>query len=73
MSYSFWLLGVESRDISQGEKEGTACKGGKIHRMITIFTQNDNLGPLKVRFLHFLTTLLTAKISFEYVNFWPKI
>ena len=26
MSYSFWLLGVESRDFSQAEKETTACK-----------------------------------------------
>ena len=26
MSSSFWLLGVESRDFSQAEKERTACK-----------------------------------------------
>ena len=45
MSTSFGLLGVESRDISQAEKERTACKAEKIHKMTTIFTQNDNLGP----------------------------
>jgi hypothetical protein len=31
MSSSFWLLGVESRDFSQAEKERTACKAGQIH------------------------------------------
>ena len=45
MSSSFWLLGVESRDFSQAEKERTACKAEQIHKITTIFTQNDNLGP----------------------------
>ena len=45
MSSSFWLLGVESRDFSQAEKERTACKAEQIHTMTTCFTQNDNLGP----------------------------
>ena len=45
MSFSFWLLGVESRDFSHAEKERTACKAEQIHIMTTIFTQNDNLGP----------------------------
>ena len=45
MSSSFWLLGVESRDFSQAEKKRTACQAGQIHKMATIFTQNDNLGP----------------------------
>ena len=45
MSFSFWLLGVESRDFSQAEKETTGCKAEEIHKMTTIFTQNDNLGP----------------------------
>ena len=40
MSPSFWLLGVESRDFSQAEKERTACKAEQIHKMATIFTQN---------------------------------
>ena len=42
MSSSFWLLGVESRDFSHAEKEKTACKAEQIHKMTTIFTQNDN-------------------------------
>ena len=33
MSSSFWLLGVESRDFSQAEKERTACEAGKIQEM----------------------------------------
>ena len=45
MSSNSWLLGVESRDFSQAEKERTACKAEQIHTMTTIFTKNDNLGP----------------------------
>ena len=45
MFSSFWLLGVESRDFSQAENERTACKAEQIHKMATIFTPNDNLGP----------------------------
>ena len=44
MSSSFWLLGVESRDFSQDEKERTACKAEQIHKMTTIFAQKDSLG-----------------------------
>ena len=40
MSSSFWLLGVEKRDLSQAEKERTAYKDEQIHKMTTIFTQN---------------------------------
>ena len=43
MSSSFWLLGVELHSFSQAEKERTASKDEQIHKMITIFTQNDNL------------------------------
>ena len=39
MCTSFWLLGVESRDFSQAEKERTAYKAVQIHKMTTIFTQ----------------------------------
>ena len=39
------ILGVESHDFSQAEKEITAGKAEQIHKMTTIFTQNDNLGP----------------------------
>ena len=35
------ILGVESRDFSQAEKEITACKAEQIHKMTTIFTQNS--------------------------------
>ena len=45
MSSGFWLLGVESRDFSQAEKERTAWKAEKIYKLTTIFTQKDNLGP----------------------------
>ena len=45
ISSSFGLLGVESRDFSQAEKERTACKAQQIHKMTTIFNQNDNQGP----------------------------
>ena len=41
MIFSFWLLLVESRDFSQAEKERTASKAQKIHKMTIIFTQND--------------------------------
>ena len=46
MSSSFWLLELGSRDLSQAEKETTACKAEKIHKMITIFTQNIFLSQL---------------------------
>ena len=37
MSSSFWLLGGESRDFSQAEKERTAsCKAEQIRKMTTI-------------------------------------
>ena len=45
MSSSFGLLGVESRDFSLAERERTACKAEKIHKIATIFTQNNSLGP----------------------------
>ena len=44
MSSSFWLLGVETRDFSQAEKEITACKAKQIHKMTPIFAQNDIQG-----------------------------
>ena len=46
MCFSFWLLEVESRDFSQAEKERTACEAEQIHKMTTIFTQNDEQGPI---------------------------
>jgi hypothetical protein len=47
MSSSFGLLGVESRDFPQAEKEKTACNAQLIQKKTTIFTQNDNLGPIE--------------------------
>ena len=38
ISSNFWLLAVRSRDLSQAEKEITACKAEQIHNMTTIFT-----------------------------------
>ena len=48
MSSSFWLLRVESREFSQAEKERTASKAEQIHKMTTLFTQNDSLGSFSV-------------------------
>ena len=49
MLSSFGLLRVESRYFSQAEKERTACKAEQIHKMTTIFTQKDNLGPFSMK------------------------
>ena len=54
MFSSLWLLGVESHNVSQTEKERTACKAEQIHKMTTIFTQNDNLGPFWVEIFEIL-------------------
>ena len=40
ISSSFWLLQVESHDISQAEKERTACRAEQIHKMSSSITQN---------------------------------
>ena len=42
---SFWLWGVESRDLSHADKERTASKAEQIHKMTTIFSQSNNLIP----------------------------
>ena len=39
------ILDHESRDLSRDEIEITACKAEQIHKMTTIFTQNNNQGP----------------------------
>ena len=54
MSSSFWLLRVESRDFSHAEVEKTACKAEQIHKMTTIITQNNNLGPFGVKIIAIL-------------------
>ena len=60
----FWLLGVESRDFSQAEKEKTASKAEQIYKMATIFTPNDNLGLLSENSCHFMNLLGFASSSF---------
>ena len=49
MSSSLWMLAVGSRDLSQVEKEITACIAEQIHNMTNIFTQNDNLGHRELK------------------------
>ena len=39
---SFLQLAVESRDLSQNEKEITLFKAKQTHKMATFFSQNDN-------------------------------
>ena len=53
MSSSFGLLGIESHDFPQAEKESTACKAKQIHKMTPIFTQNNNLSENSCHFCEF--------------------
>ena len=62
MCSSFWLLGVESLDFSQAEKETTACKAVQIHKTTTFFTQNDNLGPFWVKIVVILWICLSLQL-----------
>ena len=71
MSSSFWLLGVESRDFSQAEKERTACKPEHIYKMTTIFTQNDNLGPFWVKIIVILWICLALQAVLSF-SAWEK-
>ena len=59
-----WLLGVESCDFFQAEKERTSFEAEKIHKMTTIFTQNDNLWPFIVKIVVILYLLILANIFF---------
>ena len=68
MSSRFWLLRVESRDFSQVEKEGTACKAEQIHKMTTIFTQNDNQGPFWVK----IVVIFLIYSALQAVSAWDK-
>ena len=73
MFSSFWLLPVESRDFSQAEKERTPCKAVQIHKMRTIFTQKDNLGPfwVKIVVILWICSALQAVLSFSAWIFFP--
>ena len=70
MCSNFWLVGVESRDFSQAEKERTACNAGQIHEMTSIFTQNNNLGPLWVKIIGFEILACTEMNSFFHIIFF---
>ena len=66
MYSTFWLFGVESHDFSQAEKE-IACKAEQIHKMTTIFTQNDNLGLLSENSFYFVN-LHSFASSYLFLN-----
>ena len=65
MSSSFWLLGVESHDFTQADKERTACKAKQIHKMTTIFTQDDNLCRTILSEIVVICSALQAVLSFS--------
>ena len=71
MSFSFGLMWVESPDFNQAEKERTAFKAEQIHKMTTIFTQKDNLGPFWVKkvVVLWIFKALLAVLSF---SAWEK-
>ena len=58
MSSSFWLLAVESHDLSHAEKEIMLCKAELIHKMTTSFTQ------ILVCCLDWICSALQAAISY---------
>ena len=59
------ILGVESRDFSQAEKEITACKAEQIHKMTTIITKNGpRLSFLSKNSCHFLNLHIFPNSSF---------
>ena len=61
ISSSFGLMGVESHDFSQAEKERTACKAKQIHKMTTIFTQ-DNFECYLFNLLSFQLLLFSSQL-----------
>ena len=64
---SICLLGVESRDFSHAEKERFAWKVVQIHKMTTVFTQNDSLGPFWVNIvvIFWICSSLQGGLSFS--------
>ena len=69
ISSSFWLLGVESCDFSHAEKERTACKAEKIHKMTIIFTQNNPNVCFKKTVTHLLVETLANVSSLVRLSF----
>ena len=68
----FWLLTVGSHDLSQSEKERTACKANKIHNIKTSFTQNENPGPF-CEFAQPSKQLFISQFEINHVIQQPKI
>jgi hypothetical protein len=71
ISSTFLQLAIGSRHLSLAEKEIAVCKAEQIHKMTTIFTQNDNFiysGPFWVVILWICSALQTV-ISF---SAWDK-
>jgi hypothetical protein len=66
MSFSFWLLRVESHDFSQAERERTDCIAEQINKMTTIFTQN---GP-RLSFLVNIVVILLMCSALQAVIFF---
>ena len=68
---SFWLLEVESRNFSYNEKKRIAFKKVQIHKITTIFTQNDNLEQFwaKVFVILWICSALQVVLSF---SAWEK-
>ena len=62
MFSSFWLLGVQTLDYSQAEKERTVCKAEQIHKMTTIFNQVEQ--PRTTKICYFVKMLSFASSSF---------
>ena len=63
MFSNFWLLAVGSLDLSQAEKEITDCKVEQIHKLTTIFTQKDNLGPFWMKVVVILWIFLAYQTT----------
>ena len=67
ISSSFWLFGVESRDLSQAELKNTVVKPEQIHKIKIIFTQNGQKfsqaeterTACKAEQIHKMTTIFT--------------
>ena len=72
MFFSFLQLTVGSSYLSQAEKETNNGKAEQIHKMTTIFTQNDNLGPFWVIIVVILwiCSALQTVLSF---SAWQKL
>ena len=72
MSSSFCLLGVESSDFSQAEKERTSCRSEQIHKMTIFFLTQDRprlLFWVKIGVILWICSELLGVLSF---SAWEK-